>query len=156
MLKNMTPEEHQKIVRDQDDLIQHVFNNLRNLFSCGIFANLGIAVVRHRAELPFNSPVNICFGGSVVVASVFLCFWNMKHGVEKFSRPTKGTKNGLKRIPFAIWYALVTFAVFQASILLQAEQQRRPQIGDGAPSVPVRAAPPEILPAPTQTPVKRN
>lgn len=124
VLKSELTDEERKIAeereikwKNRDDLIKHVFDNLRNLIICVSLAFGGVAITEYQDALPFNPEFNSFLGGAVVILSFVLCVWNMIHGAEKLLRPIAGTKIALIFSPLACFYMVAMIIVFQASVL---------------------------------------
>lgn len=137
MSKELTAEEKKAKADAHDILIKHVFDNLRNLFVCAMLALSGGAVLKYRVELPLGSSFNWGIGLLVVVAAVGLFGWNMLHGIEKLIRPVKGTRKIWLLVPFAVVYMFAVISIFQAWVIVQAEQQLRRVSTQSTPNISV-------------------
>lgn len=98
----MTNEEKKAKAQAQDSLIQHVFDNLRNLVICATMVLAGGAVIKYSTELSLDSTFNVTIGTLVILAAFCLFSRNMVHGVVKLIRPVKGTRKNWLLIPFGL------------------------------------------------------
>ncbi len=146
MVEKLTDEQQKQKTEALDALYSHIFTNLRNL---GISISLmmaGGAIFKYREELQFGSTINAIISLVVCLAAAGLLLWTIWHGIEKFARPVKGQWAAWRIIPFAILYSISVIVVFQAMLLLNAENQLRPHATVNAisPSSPTQtAAPPD-------------
>lgn len=106
-----------------DELIRHIFDNLRNL-SLSIWLILaGGAVIKYNAVLYFPQLTNVIIGIVIILVALGLGCWNMVHGVEKIIRPVVGTRKALIYIPSSMAYFLTVLTIVQALVQLIAEKQ---------------------------------
>ncbi|MDP4027550.1 MAG: hypothetical protein Q8P42_01075 [Gallionella sp.] len=118
-----THEERKARSDAQDALIKHVFDHLRNVLICVALIVASGAVLKYRADLPFDSAFNIVISVLVFISACGLFVWNMIHGIEKIIRPVKGTKKVWRIMPFTVAYMLIIIIMFQAATRAQIEQQ---------------------------------
>jgi len=106
-----------------DELLKHVFDNVRNLTLCIWLILAGGAVIKYNAVLSFSPLTNLIFGCAIILIALGLGVWNMAHGVEKIIRPVVGTRKALIYIPASMAYFLLVLTIIQALIQLIAEKQ---------------------------------
>jgi len=66
-----------------DELIKHVFDNLRNLFLAVSLTTVGGAVIRYHDQLGLEPWLAFSILVAFVILSGFLLVWNGAHGVAK-------------------------------------------------------------------------
>ncbi|MEQ1560591.1 MAG: hypothetical protein ABL933_16850 [Methyloglobulus sp.] len=126
MSKKLTPEEAEARGKVRDELIKHVFDNLRNTIICVTLFFAGLAFYGHSADLPLSPNINRFIGALIGGLAAFLFAWNMIHGGEKVIRPIKNARTKWLFLPLIATYLLLIFAIFGALSIMNFEQQSRP------------------------------
>lgn len=66
-----------------DELIKHVFDNLRNVFLSVSLVTVGGAVIRYHKQLDLEPWLAFLILMAFVILSGFLLVWNAAHGISK-------------------------------------------------------------------------